>query len=142
MKKRARALMDQRANSVADIAFVLGRLESTEKANEAHRKAVEEKEKEGKGGEVGLVRKREKAAEERGEGSLGLIGEGTGVEVLVEWKNLVDAEYAQTWSGNVVHGVLETTVNNRRSKSRIQEIIEPVVEVEGEGEKVKEKIPA
>jgi len=121
---------------VADMAFLLGRLEAEAAATEALEK---EEKKEGASKELELARTRQKAAAERGTGSLGLIGEGTGVEVLVEWRNLVDAEYAETWSGNVTHGELESTFNNRKMKSRKREVIEkPVVEVEGE-EKEKEK---
>jgi hypothetical protein len=76
---RGRKLMDQKANSVADMAFVLGRLEGN--------------------GEMGTEK-------EKGE-RIGLQGEGTGALVEVLWRDVLDAEFAETWSGNVVHGVLE-----------------------------------
>jgi hypothetical protein len=38
-------------------------------------------------------------------GGIGLKGEGTGEKVEVLWNNLNDAEFAETWSENVEHGV-------------------------------------
>ncbi|KAH8791451.1 transcriptional regulation of mitochondrial recombination-domain-containing protein [Hyaloscypha finlandica] len=74
-KLRGRLICDQKANSVADIAAVLGRLELQE------------------GEEV--MKK----------GGIGLKGEGTGAKVEVLWNNLNDAEFAETWSENIEHGV-------------------------------------
>lgn len=82
------AICDQKANSVADIAYVLGKLDIQEG----------EEVKEGKG--------------EKGT-RLGLIGEQTGTEVEIKWKNLLDAEYAETWTDNVEHGTMEWSLNNR-----------------------------
>jgi hypothetical protein len=74
-KIRGRKICDQKANSVADIAAVLGHLEAQE------------------------------AAEEGKKGGIGLKGEGTGEKVEVLWNDLNDAEFAETWSENVEHGV-------------------------------------
>jgi len=74
-KVRGRKICDQKANSVADIAAVLGQLELQE--------GVEEVKK----------------------GGIGLHGEGSGEKVGVLWNDLNDAEYAETWSENVEHGV-------------------------------------
>jgi len=63
-KDRGRKIMDQKANSVADMACVLG------------------------------------------EGVLGMKGDGK-VLVEVRWKDLGDAELAETWGEGVVHDVLE-----------------------------------
>ena len=65
-RERGRKLMDQKANSVADMAVVLG----------------------GEGGEDGGER------------------EG-GVVVEVRWKDLLDAEFAETWPSTVVHDSLD-----------------------------------
>ncbi|KAF4637904.1 hypothetical protein G7Y89_g175 [Cudoniella acicularis] len=76
--KRARQLCDQKANSVADMAAVLGRL-----------------------------------AEQKFEDKIGIKGEGTGAVVNVKWNDLLDAEFAETWSDNVVHDKLESHTNHR-----------------------------
>ena len=74
-KLRGRKICDQKANSVADIAAVLEHLEFNEGSEEAKR------------------------------GGIGLKGEGTGEKVEVLWNDLNDAEFAETWSENVEHGV-------------------------------------
>ncbi|KAE9379304.1 hypothetical protein N431DRAFT_364400 [Stipitochalara longipes BDJ] len=74
-KVRARKICDQKANSVADIAAVLGRLELQEGVDEVKT------------------------------GGIGLQGEGSGEKVEVLWNDLNDAEFAETWSENVEHGV-------------------------------------
>jgi hypothetical protein len=74
-KGRGWKLVDQKANSVADMAEVLGRIGTV------------------MGEEIGLRVKDE--------------GEGKNVVVEVRWKDLLDAEFAHTWSENVIHDVLE-----------------------------------
>ena len=72
-KKRPRWLMNQKANSIADIAAVLQRQEDKEKAMQQ---------------------------------SNG--GEETSVEgVRISWRNILDAEYAESWPGGVVHDGLD-----------------------------------
>jgi len=86
-KVRSRKICDQKANSVADIAAVLGRLELQEVMEEAKK------------------------------GGIGLQGEGSGEKVEVLWNDLNDAEFAETWSENVEHGVwshLQYTVDVER----------------------------
>lgn len=78
-KKRGRLLCDQKANSVADMAYVFSRL--------------------GEGGEEGE--------------NIGLVGAGTGSQVKIEWWDLRDAEFAETWSANVEHETMELQTNNR-----------------------------
>ena len=85
-KERGRRLMDQKANSVADMAVVLGAL--------------------GGGGEAGGEKDVEK--------------EGKDVVVEVRWKDLLDAEYAQTWPATVIHDVLD----GRRAESAYQSVYE------------------
>jgi hypothetical protein len=94
-KVRGRKICDQKANSVADIASVLGHLE------------VQEVSEEGK--KVGI----------------GLKGEGTGEKVEVLWNDLNDAEFAETWSENVEHGVW------RHHKNTVDLEIVPEGEKEG-----------
>ena len=74
-KKWKWKLCDQKANSVADIAAVLARLEL------------------------------EEGGEEVKKGGIGLKGEGSGQKVEVLWNDLNDAEFAETWSENVEHGL-------------------------------------
>ncbi|KAG0646792.1 hypothetical protein D0Z07_6311 [Hyphodiscus hymeniophilus] len=76
-RERGRKLMDQKANSVADMAVVLGTLGDGE-------------------GEVG-----------EGEEQAQVQKEGGDVVVEVRWKDLVDAEYAETWPVSVIHDVLD-----------------------------------
>lgn len=89
-KIRGRQICDQKANSVADIAAVLGRL------------ALQEKPKKE------LVNGRLVSPP-----SIGLKKEGRGVKVEVLWRDLNDAEYAETWADNVEHGVLPMHTNHR-----------------------------
>jgi hypothetical protein len=76
--QRGRKLRDQKANTVADIATVLGKIGRPE------------------GEEIGLT---------------AMPGVGKSLTppptVEVKWSNLVDAEFAPSWSPNVVHDKLE-----------------------------------
>lgn len=110
-RRKGLVLCDQKANSVADIAWVLGKLETVQGQEKVMRELKGREEEEGeqkvrKNNEDVQIKKVEE--KKRGE-RIGLTGEQTGAEVTVEWKNLVDAEYAETWSGNVVHGVMQLT---------------------------------
>lgn len=94
-KGRAKVLMDQKANSVADMAAVLlGQQKEGERLQE-----------EGEGGKgKGARRKGEvvKKGDEEGR-------EGRGVQgVRIAWSNVLDAQFAQTWPASVVHGDLRT----------------------------------
>ncbi|KAL3419635.1 hypothetical protein PVAG01_08133 [Phlyctema vagabunda] len=51
-------------------------------------------------------------------------------EVIVKWSNLLDAEFADSWSGNIVHDTLEYSKNNR--KNFVPEEAEEDQEFEGE----------
>ena len=85
-KQRAYKLRDQKANSVADIAEVLGRVWYRGRAEE-----------------VGLER------------WLG-VGSGSGMgkeRVLVRWSDVGDAEFARTWSPFVVHHSMGVTSRGR-----------------------------
>ena len=86
-KWRKWVLCDQKANSVADIAAVLGHLEVKE------------------GGMLEETDTKQGGTPPRQRGGIGLIGEGTGEKVEILWNDLNDAEFAETWSENVEHGV-------------------------------------
>ncbi|POS83888.1 hypothetical protein EPUL_005261 [Erysiphe pulchra] len=102
-KKRERKICDQVANSVADIAYVLGRLRQQELAVEKE--------------EVSKVDLRKKKFSKKPRestspyvskpppGGIGLVGEGKGLPVQVSWRDIKMAEYAETWSDNVEHGI-------------------------------------
>jgi hypothetical protein len=59
-----------------------------------------------------------KEGQEEEGNKIGLIGEGTGEKVEVLWRDLKDAEFAETWSENVEHGLLEMHTNNRDVQRR------------------------
>ena len=93
-KKRGRMICDQKANSIADMAAVLSRLGAKQDVS-------------GEG-------------KEDQEGTIGLVGEWSGEKVVVRWRDVNDAEFAETWGENVEHGVLEMHTNNRDpTRSRI-----------------------
>jgi hypothetical protein len=80
-KKRGRKIMDQKANSVADIAAVLGKI-GTKKGDAIGLKGVME-------------------------------GREDAHRVEIRWSDMLDAEFAETWSENVVHDTLDWSKNNR-----------------------------
>lgn len=80
-KKRGRQIMNQKANSIADIAAVLEKIGTPQ------------------GDAIGLT------------GNVPTREDATRVEV--RWSDLVDAEFAKTWSENVVHDKLDWSQNNR-----------------------------
>ncbi|KHJ30790.1 hypothetical protein EV44_g4739 [Erysiphe necator] len=103
-KKRGRKICDQVANSVADMAYVLGRLRQQEIVleNEEVPKIDRRIKKYSK-------RPRESASpyvSKPPPGGIGLVGEGKGLPVQVYWKDIKMAEYAETWSDNVEHGII------------------------------------
>lgn len=128
-KMVGRKLCDQVANSVADMAFVLGRLGVVDEGGEKEGN----EENEGKEQKVAVTRvemkknnkvpmtkelyqKMKKAmVKELGEKDkrtvrghrIGLEGEGTGAKVGIMWMDVQDAEFARSWSRNVEHGALE-----------------------------------
>lgn len=46
--------------------------------------------------------------------NIGLAGEGTGKKVKVLWSDILNAEFAETWSENVEHGVMPTSIKPGR----------------------------
>lgn len=107
-KKRARLLMDQKANSVADMAAVLKKQDEAgpvwDKTEEATASVVS-----AKGAPRGrsrtlinawLLGKKEAAAESEQVKRSGVEG------VTISWRNLFDAEFAESWPKAVVHSAL------------------------------------
>lgn len=93
-KERGRKISDQKANSVADIASVLAKIGTPE------------------GEKIGLKLKAE------GE-------EGVKVPTVeVKWSDLMDAQFAETWSENVIHDKLEAWNNNRLPSSERAKLAE------------------
>ncbi len=103
-KGRARVLMDQKANSVADMAAVLLRQGEVGEGGE------------GRVGGEGKGRRKGGAVNRDGErdGSKGkVVAEGEkggsgGQGVRIAWSNILDAQFAQTWPASVVHADLRT----------------------------------
>ncbi|KAJ5042775.1 mitochondrial 54S ribosomal protein mL67 [Drepanopeziza brunnea f. sp. 'multigermtubi'] len=120
IKARNRLLCDQKANSIADIAAVLNRLaspmqKSTAVPKEGEEGAVTAQEGDtaetGKSAQEGAVegsQKPEESAEVTKLPNIGLVGEGSGTRVEVLWRDLHDAEFAESWAGNIEHGKLPT----------------------------------
>ena len=99
-KRRGKVLMNQKANSVADLAAVLhlqGKGPSEERILSAERRR----------------RRIETLKRQKGEGKvkrrpIDVAREMGSVEgVKVRWADILDAEYAETWPEAVIHGGLE-----------------------------------
>lgn len=112
-KGRARVLMDQKANSVADMAAVLlgqGEVGEGEVGGGDEGRGV------GQGKGKGKGRRKGGAVEGDGDGDASrgkVVAEGErevrGVQgVRIAWSNILDAQFAQTWPASVVHADLRT----------------------------------
>ncbi|KAI4173874.1 MAG: hypothetical protein LQ343_002642 [Gyalolechia ehrenbergii] len=97
-KKRGKILMDQKANSIADLAAVLALQKqgpSQEHIEEANRRADRVRLQKGRG------KKAWRRKDPQGPVKGGVEG------VKVRWVNLLDAEFAAEWPEEVVHDGLE-----------------------------------
>ncbi|KAL2074600.1 hypothetical protein VTL71DRAFT_8378 [Oculimacula yallundae] len=115
LKERGKALCDQKANSVADMAAVLGRLAELEPLPEAKpKKEVPRRGQPGYDAEVWAKEKEarrvaeEEKAKRRKRVNIGLIGDGSGTQVEILWGNMQDAEFAHEWGPNVQHAPMPT----------------------------------
>lgn len=119
-KKRGKVLMNQKANSVADLAAVLWQQErgpSEERVLNAERRMkMAEKKKMAVG--MNKVKKDPVDVKEELQGVEG---------VMVRWADLLDAEFAETWPDAVMHDRLE--------KSR-HTVAWPALQSEGEEQEV------
>lgn len=119
IKERNKLLSDQKANSIADIAAVLNRLAAPMQKPAA---PVPE------GGDTGSpapteeVKEGAEPAEVNTLPNIGLIGEGSGTKVEVLWRDLHDAEFAETWANNIAHGMLPTP--NEEAEKEIRTYLE------------------
>ena len=99
-KERGRVLMDQKANSVADLAAVLLLQESGPSEQrilnaERRRRRVE-------------TLKKQKGEENVKKAPIDIASEMGGIEgVKVRWADMLDMEFAEAWPETVVHGGLE-----------------------------------
>ena len=99
-KRRGKVLMNQKANSIADLAAVLqmqekGPSEERILSAERRRKRVE-------------TLKKQKGEDKVKKAPIDVAAELRGVEgVKVRWANMSDAEFAEAWPERVVHGGLE-----------------------------------
>ena len=100
MKERGKVLMDQKANTVADLAAVLLQQEAGPNAYRVERAKKRLK-------RVEQLRK-QKGADKVNRHPVDIEKELTGVEgVIVRWANLLDAEFAERWPEEVVHDDLK-----------------------------------
>lgn len=97
-KKRGKVLMDQKANTVADLAAVLLQQERGPTAEQIERSERR----------IKLVQrmKRQKGANKVKKKPVPAAELGGTEGVMVRWANILDAEFAETWPVAVVHDVL------------------------------------
>lgn len=99
-KRRGKVLMDQKANSVADLAAVLhlqGKGPSKKRILNAEIRR----------GRVETLKK-QKGEDKVKKAPVDVASEMGGIEgVKVRWADILDAEFAKTWPEGVVHDVLE-----------------------------------
>lgn len=113
-KKRERKICDQVANSVADIAYVLGRLNKHDvEQKEEH---IQKKKPFQRRPRKSVIKKPNQSFEfsKPPPGGIGLVGEGKGIPIQIQWRDIQMTEYAESWSENVVHGLLPWSKNNRQ----------------------------
>ena len=133
-KERGRVLMDQKANSVADLAAVLLEQESgpgQERVERSERKRARVEQLKKRKGEAKVKKAPIDVGKEFGAGAEG---------VRVFWANLLDAEFAKTWPKGVEHGDLKVsryTAAFPVGPERVEEVVE-VVE-DKKTEKLKEE---
>ncbi|KAH7418404.1 transcriptional regulation of mitochondrial recombination-domain-containing protein [Cadophora sp. MPI-SDFR-AT-0126] len=106
LKDRAKAICDQKANSVADMAAVLNRLAVKEERKVKSKKESLKKGDEGYDPVVAAEEKAERMKPVPKKEKIGLIGEGEGVNVQILWGDIHDAEFAEKWAPNVEHGLM------------------------------------
>ncbi|TQS34256.1 hypothetical protein Golomagni_05368 [Golovinomyces magnicellulatus] len=113
-KKRERKICDQVANSVADIAYVLGRLKKYDAEQEEE--LIQTKKPFQKRPRKSIIKKPNRSLKfpKPPPGGIGLVGEGKGIPIQIQWRDIQMAEYAESWSENVEHGLLPWSKNNRQ----------------------------
>ena len=129
--KRGRILMNQKANSIADLAAVLLQQErgpSKNRVKEAERRMERVEELKRLGAKPSKTNKH----------PVDVKKEFQGVEgVYVRWRNILDAEYAKTWPKAVVHDTLE---KNRHTAA--WPVLEDYLKTQKQGPEEKEKLEA
>ncbi|KAI9698765.1 MAG: hypothetical protein M1836_003875 [Candelina mexicana] len=96
-KQRGKKLMDQKANSIADIAAVLQSREKVNGVGEAEETGVKDTSPRDK-----LAIVEEEAAETRWKIG-GFEDKDQRDKVKISWADILDAEYAETWPESVLH---------------------------------------
>ncbi|KAG4428418.1 hypothetical protein IFR05_016098 [Cadophora sp. M221] len=105
-KDRAKAICDQKANSVADIATVVSMLAAPEQVTIVKKKDALQRHQEGFDPEVFAAQKAARMKAHFGPVNIGLIGAESGTKVEILWNDLHDAEFAETWGDNVEHSLM------------------------------------
>ena len=100
-KQRGKVLMDQKANSVADLAAVL--LQDEEGPTEESMKHKERSKRFWDRVNRQKIEAGKPPTQKQPNLSLGPIVSG----VKIRWANIMDAHYAERWPGSVVHHTLE-----------------------------------
>lgn len=129
IKERNKAICDQKANSVADMAAVLSRLAFIPEVVVKSKKESLKKKDPGYDPEVDKAERLARIANQpKKKESIGLIGDGEGKEVEVLWRDIHDAEFAAKWGDNVLHGQIPAPELRPRkiweakvSKTRVEE---------------------
>ncbi|MCJ1338895.1 hypothetical protein MMC09_004184 [Bachmanniomyces sp. S44760] len=99
-KKRGKILMNQKANSIADIAAVLLQQERPPTEEELARADAKLRPP----GKIGKPNKPHYGLQRQDQAEAKVMGTVEGV--TIQWADILDAEYAETWPKDVVHGGL------------------------------------
>ncbi|KAH6719831.1 transcriptional regulation of mitochondrial recombination-domain-containing protein [Leptodontidium sp. MPI-SDFR-AT-0119] len=105
-KDRGKAICDQKANSVADIAAVLSMLAAPKPLNVVKKKDALKRHQEGFDPEVAAAQKADRIRAQIKPLNIGLIGADSGTKVEILWNDLHDAEFAEKWGENVEHSLM------------------------------------
>ncbi|KAH7360714.1 transcriptional regulation of mitochondrial recombination-domain-containing protein [Rhexocercosporidium sp. MPI-PUGE-AT-0058] len=106
LKDRAKAICDQKANSVADIATVLNMLAVPPPSTRVKRKDALRPGDEGFDPEVYAAQRAERMKPQMKKLNIGLIGAESGTKVEILWNDIHDAEFAEKWAENVEHSLM------------------------------------
>ncbi|KAI9802723.1 MAG: hypothetical protein M1825_002745 [Sarcosagium campestre] len=131
-KQRAKQLMDQKANSIADLAAVLKRQQDDAAVNEAIQREEEKKRGENPVQEDIKPPTRPPKLRRGGKPILPRFNITTIEGVEIRWTNILDAEFAESWPQPVVHHAGNLDKRGRRPQRRRESLSEDSVEIDEE----------